>query len=263
MHIAYIGPHGYSGSTVLDVALAQHPDVVSGGELCYLPLWLEQDLLCTCLVPISRCEFWLEVLRFKLRIDLLALGNQKWSGRPGRFGACAYSDNMQESRVWAQVIHRLSEVSGASHVVDSSKTTSRYQMLRQVFKDDITFIHLVRRIAEVVDSSKNAKPSPAFRNGATTLPSSAWRTVARWILDHGEVEYRQRLEGWRYLRASYTELSSAPSLELSHLCENLGLEFDSRMLNLDVSHLHNISGSRWRFSEAARRGELFIGASPR
>jgi len=248
MQVAYIGPHGFSGSTVVDVALAQHRDVVSGGELRYLPRWLKLDLLCTCQRPLSRCDFWSEVLDSEHRAGLHAIARH------------GLGNDSVVTGLWQSLLTRMSDVAHASVVVDSSKDINRYRMLREAFPRRNLFVHMVRPLKEVVTSAAATKASPAISPGAVTTPSPPLRSAARWARDHGQARALRRLESWNYIRVTHPELVADPEGELQRLTQHLGLNFVSEMLTLDCSHLHNISGSRWRFSPAAVQGELTISA---
>ena len=62
LRVVFIGGQGRSGSTLLERALGQLPDVVSVGETVHL--WdrgLRDNELCGCGQPFSACPFWSEV----------------------------------------------------------------------------------------------------------------------------------------------------------------------------------------------------------
>ena len=61
-----------SGSTLLDQLIGAHPDVMSLGELHWLPAYVTQDrsiynpnheLVCTCGRSVNECELWSQVAR--------------------------------------------------------------------------------------------------------------------------------------------------------------------------------------------------------
>jgi hypothetical protein len=59
MQIIYIMGSGHSGSTLLDIILGNHPDVVSVGELTYLvrDAWIDNKR-CACGTTGNECPFW-------------------------------------------------------------------------------------------------------------------------------------------------------------------------------------------------------------
>ena len=57
--LLYIIGDGRSGSTLLNIALGNHPDAVAAGELCNVQRYLwRQDNWCSCGTPVHECSFW-------------------------------------------------------------------------------------------------------------------------------------------------------------------------------------------------------------
>ena len=58
MKLVYVGGHGRSGSTLLDVLLDASPQLLGVGELHHLPRLLADDQSCSCGTALGRCPFW-------------------------------------------------------------------------------------------------------------------------------------------------------------------------------------------------------------
>src|SRR5438105_3013640 len=57
--IVYIAGYSRSGSTILDILLGNHSQVISTGELVYLfEDWNNPTRSCTCGKPYGNCSFW-------------------------------------------------------------------------------------------------------------------------------------------------------------------------------------------------------------
>ena len=86
--ILYIVGAGRSGSTILDIALGNSPEICSSGELVRLPErgWLD-DQYCACGERVNRCAFWRDVKsRWIGRSSPDAIDRRSRSGRrPFRF----------------------------------------------------------------------------------------------------------------------------------------------------------------------------------
>lgn len=61
--LAYILAPNYSGSTLLTFLLAQHPQLVTVGELKASAIGNVDDYTCSCGSPLRQCEFWADIDR--------------------------------------------------------------------------------------------------------------------------------------------------------------------------------------------------------
>ena len=60
--VLYIAGDGRSGSTLLNIALGNHDQVLAMGELCNVHRFvLGQENWCSCGLPVSDCDFWQSV----------------------------------------------------------------------------------------------------------------------------------------------------------------------------------------------------------
>ncbi|MBU2478893.1 MAG: hypothetical protein KKA36_07355, partial [Gammaproteobacteria bacterium] len=60
MKIAYIMGRGHNGSTVTDLILGNHADILATGEM---NSGLGKGNVCSCGKSIRECEFWSQVIR--------------------------------------------------------------------------------------------------------------------------------------------------------------------------------------------------------
>ena len=66
---------GYSGSTLLNLLLGSHPDLVSLGETTNLARSVIEDRQCTCRQPVKQCSFWNDVRREIVRVNGIDIFN--------------------------------------------------------------------------------------------------------------------------------------------------------------------------------------------
>ncbi|SEW42057.1 Sulfotransferase family protein [Cognatiyoonia koreensis] len=246
--LVYIGPIGFSGSTLLDVALAQGDDVFSMGEVFQIAEWMRENHLCTCRKPIGECAFWPGVLK---DITPNALATPAGIGRED-LRARTISTDEETSRYVAahwDLIDRVAEASGARLIIDGSKHLWRLKLLADARPDKIKFIQLCRDPLAVMQSAKIPKARLAVSSTAMTKPSSGLRTLTKWILSHRAARQFADQNRIPRLSVSYDRLTHEPEKSLSAICDWIGMSYDPAMLTLKTPDLHNIAGSRWRLTK--------------
>lgn len=246
--LVYIGPFGFSGSTLLDTALAQGPELVTLGEAFQISDWLAEDRLCTCQVPIGFCEFWPDALE---GIDRAALARPAiLSGRHDYLSGPA--PDTPETRAYARahwaMIDAAAKVADARFVIDSSKHLWRLRALALERPERIRFLQLMRDCAVVARSARTEKASPAVGEDARTVAVPYPRSVAKWVATHVASTRFCRNVGIPRRAVSYRRFTGEPEAELRGLTQWLGTAFDPTMLTPSMEGLHNVAGSRWRMT---------------
>ena len=253
MKVIFIGPYGFSGSTVLDVALSQSVDVVSGGELCYLGEWLEHDRLCTCSAPLSMCPAWAPVADSILSEKMAMLGS---ISRLRKLAAVIWPERHREllrlyGEVYWEVADYLADWGGVEVVVDSSKDIFRLAALAITRPGQVEFLHLTRDLDSVVASAAVSKAMPAAGGSCRTSAVGGIKTMANWTVQNALSVVLSRQACLARTPVSYARLTQDPERVLRGICQAVGLQFSTSMLSLDTSSSHNISGSRWRFGSGS------------
>lgn len=231
--IAILSPP-HSGSTLLDLLLGSHPDVLGLGEVKGLRGKKKRGprvskILrnrCACGAdPAIRCSFWraIDDRLHERGFDLATLPID--SKNATEFTAA--------NRALLEVVR---EVTGRSFVVDSSKSIRRFQRLRRIPDLDLRPILLVREPAAVVHSG-NRKGRPWIRTTS--------RCIRYWIAA------RRAVRGLDPLVVRYEELATGPGAELSRIVEAYGLEPDPRQLDWRAQPHHHFAGNRLRYAETS------------
>ena len=222
---------GHSGSTLLDVLLNQHEQIQSIGEVMFLDEWMEQKYLCSCGAKIHHCSFWKQVFE-RGNISLGSMDDPNYLNHS------------------VALFEAIAKVSDAPVIVDSSKSPQRLQKLLAAPQLDVKVVHLVRNGLAVVNSLKKSHDRPGTGSDLRTPPTPAYRGILRWVKRNRQIERISRSLGANsFLRVRYEDLCQDPEGVLGEICELTGLEFNKAMLTPDLDNNHNISGSRWRFSE--------------
>lgn len=184
---------GRCGSTLLDRLLGQYPDTISIGEPIFVwKLGFLQNQLCACGSPFLECSFWSAVRdRLNNKIspddiqDLAKWGRQLLSFRnPLDVGIT----NLRLNKL--DLFYRaIYDVSGASLIVDSSKSSRYAEILNTLHGTDLSAVHLVRDSRAVAFSLlRNKLLLSDVRKEAYMEKFPAWRSAIHWNLQNISAE---------------------------------------------------------------------------
>ena len=243
---------GHSGTTILDLALGAHPQMVGLGEAVRVlskptpdeahmgPQQLRGHLRferrCTCGAVAAECPVWGPILSWLPKND----------------------DRPLTEKV-TRLIQPLSSES-LRWVVES------YQSDQQLFEASdlgrpIRVIQLTRDVRSWVHSVSRRR---VFRQGKRV--GLGLRSLQRWWRVNSRLNHLLERSGVPVFRLGYEELALAPEPALRCLCGWLDLDFDVAMLSPGTnSTSHVLSGNRMRFepgrSDAIRYDAAWLASS--
>ena len=243
---------GHSGSTILDLALGAHPQLIGLGEAVRVlerprlgeehkgPQQLRGDLRferrCTCGELAGDCPVWGPLLAWLPAHD---------------------------DRPLAEKFNRLIEPLTATSprwLVESFQADE--QLLEaQALGRPVRVIQLTRDVRSWVHS-ESRRGVARHRRGGTV----GWRSMLRWWRINRRWEQRLNRSGCVAFRLGYEELALAPEQALRKLCAWLEVDFDPAMLQPGLnSNSHIVSGNRMRFdpgqSQAIRYDAAWLSSS--
>ena len=209
LRVIYIGGVEHNGSTILGVALGNHPQIECVGELTFLARqgWLG-DEYCACGQTISDCPFWTNVKNHWTQAtgqnlqSLVELEND--FDRHRRFYNLIKekrfpSSHFLEYKIQTSALFSaIQQVSGKDIIIDTSKRFSRALALSMVPDIDLRIIHLVRDARGVAYSW--SKPTRPRRR--------SWLDASiRWNVTNAAFEIVKRnIESDRWIRLRYEDL---------------------------------------------------------
>lgn len=260
-----------SGSTLLDQCLGAHTHIASLGEVHWLRAYVHQDrtvynpaqpLVCSCGETVNDCPFWgavaaelgrsLDSLRLdglamktdvnpadgSIRSKLRGLPRRVISRLPDAFRYLPVQGAFSASAVARDTIElfdAVCRVTGKELCVDSSKSAYRYRALYEAEPDKTLAVILVRDYRAVVHSK--------IKHGNNLEAAArAWRSKMRQI----EALTRD-VPASRKFQLKYESLCENPEAELTRLCDFLGVDFSSSMLQRPSNNVHHIGGSPSKF----------------
>ncbi len=237
LRIIYIGGIEHNGSTLLGLALGNHPQIECVGELSQLPrLGWAGNHLCACGLPIKNCEYWRDVREAWEKITNADIGAlikaESIFDRNLSFPRLLLERTMQSPAFIKYCNHTLAlykavqQVSGKSVIVDTSKRVSRAMVLSMTDGIDLRLIHLVRDARGVAYSS--AKPQRAIQR-------AWWKSAARWRYINGSFRVvRQVVGNENTILVRYEDFIGHPEKVL----EKIG-----RFVDLDLSSIADVLSS--------------------
>ena len=267
--LVYIGGTWRSGSTLLERMLASIPGFWSVGELAFVWDWgLKRNNPCRCGARFRDCVFWNhvgdvaydgwkrvdadEATRLRSTVDRHRnLGRIVGLRCQARLAAdmTAYLD------LTSRLYQAVCEVSGASVIVDSSKSLSYALVLRRLPCIDLRLVHLVRRSHGVAHSWSRQIDTPSLAHSDSFMSTHppTW-SVGFWIADNllydafaGRFSIATRLR--------YEQLVADPRVQLAKLLEHLGLTAADQTLDFlkgdsaDLLPTHGIAGNPMFFEQ--------------
>lgn len=263
LRILYITGVGRSGSTILEMLLAQLPGVIAIGETHYI---VERGVFggdrCSCGVSFQDCPFWQAVLSNlpydARRDDLLhaesGLRHLRYAVKI-HFGKRVLSPDLLENTYSQFLLHlyqSIKKVSGAGLIVDSSKIVPYGLFLSKLPGVEVRFLHLMRDPRAVSFSwrRRRVRPEVVGREQLMWQPSyfESSYVAAEWNLMSQLVEWA----GYPYLRVRYEDLVQRPQAILEEIIAFAGFPMNHVDLeNLEISRrdqIHSLSGNPVRFT---------------
>ena len=230
---------GHSGSTLLDLIMDSHPNIVGVGELSHYPKHREQDVSCSCGVRIKECPFWSDVFD---GVDYSSIGRVYKKRRSYLFDTDGffYNHNGIEKRVdtrsyartMEKVFTNILKHSGKDVVFDSSKSPERAELLvRHCTKFDFILVHLVRDGRAVAFSH--------IRLGRSGLPF-----MKKWLTTNLKAELlKMRNRGIPQITVFYEDVVNDPQFVISNILTLVGLSFSAPMLSFRNFAHHQAGGN--------------------
>lgn len=265
--VLYVTGFGRSGSTLLANALGSVDGAFSTGELHLLWVALVRGAGCACGERVDECPVWSEVLERltaargaapdprEVHAWQLAEARVVHTGRILRTGSAVASRPTLERYVelLGQLYRAIGETTGASVLVDSSKTPADAALLAQVAGIEPRIVHLVRDPRAVAFSQGRVQPTlDRHRGDATMHRRGVVESAARWVAVNRYAErIVDRMPG-ASIQLRYEDMVDAPAEALSRLVDLCGLGGrplplrDERTFSIRPGHA--VWGNRSRFA---------------
>lgn len=218
--IIFIASLSHSGSTLLDLLLGAHPNVIGLGELHKVlqmspeRLDSEKVMRCTCGQPVADCDFW--------KPTFTALQNNSTSSMSEKYLA---------------VIDSFQSLFGEKSIlVDSSKYLGPLKLVSSLKNIDLKAIHLIKDVRSFCVSQRdsleaemkyhhlpiviNTGLSRAIYGNSVKSPSYLYW---KWFIRNRSLEKHLRSQRIPYLQIGYDQLAQHPEGVVSQIRDFLDL----------------------------------------
>lgn len=263
--LVYIMGRGHSGSTVLDAMLGNAEEIESVGELVS---GIDRfEALCSCKVLFRDCEFWNRVREvFEQRANLTWDSGIIPIKRQAHIKHFVKTLLMRKSsaatqeliRLNRELIEAISDASGKSCIVDSSKEVTRALMLLRALSDTRT-IHLLRNPEGIIASDLHRiNQGTGFKflrrvyYGRHLSPLFVALSSTNWVVGNLLAEFIHLLFSHQVLRVRYEDLCQQPRQELERIAYFIDCDLESVICAIESSQSmligHNIGGNHMRMA---------------
>lgn len=222
--VTYILGLGHSGSTILDILLSHHSDVLGLGEtvgVLHNKNTSEEQTkeLCSCSEPMTRCPFW-----------------------------SAYYAKVQPNDDDTKKYHALLETSttfARGHVVDSSKKIEYLPLLKKLHDEGVITLRVLFLLKDARAWSVSMQKRDTRIN---TRPKSSLYYQYIWYKKNKEMLHVLESEGIEYMEVKYKELCMHTEEMVQKMCTFMHL--DPQKFSLD-----NTPESHVAFGNRAKKQE--------
>ncbi len=249
--VIILAGEGHSGSTLLDLVMDSHSQVVGVGELSHYGDHLNSGELCSCGNEIKDCEFWQKVFEgvdvsklpptHRRKPDFL-LNSDNFLYYAG--GSEKKLDAREYARAAERVYKNIARFSGKKVVFDSSKDYDRAEAIIKFSEDlDITLLHLVRDGRGVAYS--NIK-----------LGRRGFAFMKRWAMTNIKIELvKKRNKNIPNIFILYEDFVKDPKNILKFILGRVGLPFEPEMLRFK-NNVHYQPGGNFNLRIKAKSDEI-------
>lgn len=263
--VVYIGGYGRSGSTLLDIILNAHPEMVTAGALSNFADWVVHGRTCACGATLRECPFWSAVLR---DVNLDDGDYATFVEDQLRFESRGAADAGTADRAAAErhagrlraLVGAIARVSGQRLIIDSSKSAGqaarRPDFLASEVGVPVKMIWLVRDVRAVTWSAMRGPGSPEREQGRGQLQRIASAVLGWRAANLAAQRTRATLGAGNVLFLRYEDLASDPVTAVTRICAFVGVPADP-LVALIASDMpfepgHNLGGNRLRMTSTIR-----------
>jgi hypothetical protein len=279
--VIYIAGYGRSGTTLMSIALGNHPKILGAGEISELArnAWA-QNAYCSCGAGLQQCEFWNATTNNWLQGDIAAkisdykkyqiYFENELTIRGVALGVLLGRKFKAYAEKTESLYREIARQSGQDVIVDSSKVPSRAMALARMQGIDLYIVHMVRDGRGVAWSlMKSYKKDMKAGLQRDIVPKSPIRTGLRWSMVNMAAEkLKSAVGGDRYLRVRYEDFVTNPVETMDAIGKLTGLNLSDVGHNLQVGGAvkpqHQLAGNRLRMSSSIKveRDEAWLSQMP-
>lgn len=262
IRIVYVGGYVRSGTTIIDMLLGMNTATVAVGEINILFRQIaktDPPVPCSCGEPLCACPLWSQVLaRFSAalpdmsfeRADEITRKVETFPERLKDGGRC----REDYARIWRAMLSAIAEITGATTIVDSSKT-GRHSLYRPLSLADagfdVSLLQMVRDPRAVAWSKLRREIDKGHLEGDAALFAAAFMSGLHWSITNVSTDLRySRVPKIPYYRMLYTDFMHHPVEKLREIERHFDIDL-SRTIEVvqndeNIARGHLASGNELR-----------------
>jgi hypothetical protein len=258
LKVIFIAGYGRSGSTLLDIALGQHPAVFGAGEMTGLTrrVWAANEF-CACGKRVRSCPFWAQVVASwsENRAEPISKYLIEQSGTESilSWKRLIRARRRRLAFLTRELFEQVSEAAAGSILVDSSKLPGRGFALKAAPGIELYLVHLVRDPRAVIWSKmKRIKRKVEAGVQRELRPRPLLYTALRWIVINIASEMlAARIGRRRTVRVRYEDFVADPKSTLARVLALVGERVENMPdgISARLRPHHQVSGSRHRMQK--------------
>ncbi len=234
--VVYIASLSHSGSTLIDLLLGCHPDVVSLGEIQNSITSLNRNRnICTCGKEIIQCEIW-----GTLKKELNSTSDHTFID------------------AYKKLLHIVREVYGKDKTItDSSKSVKTLNLLIDNKINNISVLFPLKDIRNFVISQNKRKEKAHLKKKdglhsiyLTSLPYN----IMFWYRGNQKIKKYLSSNSLNYFQFGYEELCFKPEEILRKISDFIGMDYADSMSYPNNSESHIIRGNDMRYNKEKLSG---------
>lgn len=260
--VIYIAGYGRSGSTILDIALSNHPDISGVGEAAYLfAEWDISGRRCTCGRPFRECPVFSSTIETPgeaaHHAEIARSVERRSRALLTLTGLRSENTATRYSRTQRYLFRSLTQALRTTRIVDSSKTARltalRPWALSKIAGLDVVVVHLVRHAGSTLGSLSQVGSNWAREGHPRAKRRSPASLALGWVLANLAAALVPKLTGIPYVRIRYEDLVRYPEETLRRLEPLIGVSMEPLIERLKsgapLEVGHRAGGNRMREAE--------------
>jgi len=238
MKVLYILGSGHCGTTLLNLILDSHSQIIGLGEIESL----DKQPVCSCGEPVASCRFWKDVMNeqaspclrlYRRKWDFILDRNKYLRKTKGSWEPVFDMDALKQANF--ELYTRVLTKSGKQIIAD--KGYYRAELLGGDARVRPVIVHIVRDGRAVVWSY--------MKKYQKFLPY-AWK----WAAENLKVEFlRRRHPDWPYVFIRYKDLAQNPQKTVGRIYHKIGVKPEEGTVNFTEFEHHQIGGNRMRMQK--------------
>lgn len=258
--LIYVAGYGRSGTTLLDIALGEHPAIMGAGEVTTLArhVW-DNGEYCACGAQVRDCPEWKAIVSRWMQgeSDGFLAGYRRAQAltegllAPGRL--LRLPGWRRHARRTLKLLRGMTMVSGRPILVDSSKLPGRAFALAAMPGIDLHVVHVVRDGRGVAWSLLKGHRRSVEKGVQRELrPKPLLYTALRWSMVNLATEWLCRRVGpTRCIRVRYEDFVEDPRGTIGRIVALVGERPHNAAANLgSFEPQHQVAGSRHRMQKS-------------